>query len=73
MKNRNLLFNLLESLGFEQTSINDLIVFKQDDEMFVFQKKHFDMKNIILARYQLDVSGRISKEDFNKKFNLYDI
>jgi len=73
MKNRNKLFKLLESLGFEQTSINDLIVFKKDEELFLFQKKHFNMSNLISTRYKLDKNGRISKEDFNKKFELYDI
>jgi hypothetical protein len=65
------LFELLINLGFDRIDKDTYIIFKKDNEVFIYPKADLQDYHFIATRKQLDMNGWMSDYDFDINFKIY--
>ncbi len=69
-ENKQKLFDILINFGFKKTEKENLIFFKNNDEIFVYPNTELYTRHYITTRKQLDMNGWMDQEEFNSVFDF---
>lgn len=65
------LFKLLNDFGFERIDKDTYIIFKKDNEVFIYPKTDLQDHHFLATRHQLDMNGWMSDYDFDLNFKIF--